>query len=671
MKLTENKLLRAIGEADEQMVEKAAPKLLPEDLETLRDFVPEQTEAPAPQRGRIIRRITEIGVLCAAVALCVFAGWGILKMQRGVFSNERKNGGMEEAKAVLAEYLRAVTNRDADNVFSLSLIDEINRLSPEDEQFTRDDLSKAWSIKKRFEDAELTDPPPALWAEKLVSGNGYDVLHRITNAKNMTLERIEYYALDGEPEKAEELRKQEQPFLDFLDSIEEAYCFEILPKGEDPEEYIGTRDVNVYCIGGKWYVDPFDWDKISDPERLSVSEDHRYRAYLCLKESNEGKMDDSYGKYVKIGPLIFGLCERGTDENDIVVEKHAELYLCDRAETSVVIPKEVNGYPVTRIRVAFQLCEELTSVTIPEGVTSIDRGAFSIGPSPYFNSYSYYEDYDNQDDESRLHSKLREIIIPESVSEIGEDAFWGTPWLEQKLKESPLVIINGMLYDGSECEGDVTIPDGVTVIGHNAFTSSNLLRKLTSVSLPQGLERIEYEAFRNCSDLTEITIPDSVADIGEFAFSGTPWLEQKQKENPLVIINGILIDGTACTGDIRIPDNVTAISPYAFASCNTITSVTVPGSVREIPYMTFQDCDNLRTVILEEGVETIISGVFSACENLQSVTIPESVSDIPIQEYVGGIGSLFQRDISVTIHGKAGSYAESYAKKRDIPFVAE
>ena len=68
MKLTVKKLLRAIGEADEQMVEKAAPKQITGSVDALKEFVPGQTEAPVQQRGQIIRRITEIGLLCAAVA---------------------------------------------------------------------------------------------------------------------------------------------------------------------------------------------------------------------------------------------------------------------------------------------------------------------------------------------------------------------------------------------------------------------------------------------------------------------------------------------------------------------------------------------------------------------------------------------------------------------------
>ena len=116
-----------------------------------------------------------------------------------------------------------------------------------------------------------------------------------------------------------------------------------------------------------------------------------------------------------------------------------------------------------------------------------------------------------------------------------------------------------------------------------------LAATVTAVEIPAEINgcpvtSIEDAAFRRCSNLTDITIPESITYIGKEAFSYTPWLKARQAENPLVIVNHIVIHGQTCTGNVVIPDGVTSIANYAFSSdlglataCSTqMTSVTIP-----------------------------------------------------------------------------------------------
>ena len=143
-------------------------------------------------------------------------------------------------------------------------------------------------------------------------------------------------------------------------------------------------------------------------------------------------------------------------------------------------------------------------------------------------------------------------------------------------------------------------------------------KTVTAVEIPAEIDgcpvtSIENAAFRRCSNLTDITIPESITYIGKEAFSYTPWLKARQAENPLVIVNHIVIDGQTCTGDVVIPDGVTSIANYAFSSdlglataCSTqMTSVTIPDSVTRIGSSAFSGCKGLLRVVLPKSITTI------------------------------------------------------------------
>ena len=120
----------------------------------------------------------------------------------------------------------------------------------------------------------------------------------------------------------------------------------------------------------------------------------------------------------------------------------------------------------------------------------------------------------------------------------------------------------------------ITIPEGVTEIGHNAFSDCS---GLTSVIISKSVTEIGNDAFNGCNSLENITILSSVTNIGpDLAFLGTKWLEEKQKENPLLIVNHIIIAGYKCYGDLEVLEGVTQISGGAFYGCIGLTSIIIP-----------------------------------------------------------------------------------------------
>ena len=241
-----------------------------------------------------------------------------------------------------------------------------------------------------------------------------------------------------------------------------------------------------------------------------------------------------------------------------------------------------------------------------------DTGVLTIsGTGDMYNWYSSDDVpwYSNR-------SSIKTVVIGDSVTSIGDDAFY-------------------------RCTGltSVTIPDSVTSIGEVAFSWCT---GLTSVTIGNSVTSIGDYAFSDCTGLTSITIPNSVTSIGNGVFEdctgltsitvkeGNPNYSSDEygvlfnKDKTLLIQYPIGNTRTSYT----IPDSVTSIGDWAFAQCTGLTSVTIGNSVTSIGEAAFWLCTSLTSVTIGNSVTSIGSSAFSMCVSLTSVTIPDSVTSI-------------------------------------------
>jgi uncharacterized protein YjdB len=292
--------------------------------------------------------------------------------------------------------------------------------------------------------------------------------------------------------------------------------------------------------------------------------------------------------------------------------------------TSVTIPNSVTTIGGN----AFYNCSGLTSVTIPNSVTSIGSSAFSNC------------------------SGLTSVTIPNSVTCIGDYAFYNCSSLTSATIPTNVTSIGKSAF--SKCSGLTTIKvkSGNTIYDSrencNAIietASNSLLFGCKNTIIPNSVTSIGNSAFSNCNDLTSITIPNSVTSIESGAFygcSGLATIKVKSgntiydsRENCNAIIekasNSLLF---GCKNTI-IPNSVTSIGNSAFSNCSGLTSITIPNSVTSIGYHAFWGCSSLKSVTIPNSVTSIGFDAFYNCSGLKSATIGNNVTRIEDDTFYG------------------------------------
>ncbi len=253
--------------------------------------------------------------------------------------------------------------------------------------------------------------------------------------------------------------------------------------------------------------------------------------------------------------------------------------------SSITIPNSVRFIGTD----AFCACTGLTSITIPSSVISIESSSFEactgLTSIVVENANTVYDSRQNcnaiiESATNTLIYGCKATIIPNTITSIGNYAFWNCTGLSS-----------------------ITIPNSVTSIENGAFRGCE---GLTTISIPNSVTNIGWMAFYYCTSLTAISIPNSVTTIGHSAFASCYSLTSIVVENGNTVYdsrencNAIIETATntlmqGCNTTV-IPNSVTSIGMYAFSGCTGLTSITIPNSVTRIGDRAFMSCNGLTSI---------------------------------------------------------------------------
>ena len=272
-------------------------------------------------------------------------------------------------------------------------------------------------------------------------------------------------------------------------------------------------------------------------------------------------------------------------------------YPLDVVGNVFTVPTQVGSVALTEIGVyAYASNGNLKNkeVVIPEGITTIGKGAFQ-------------------------NTGITKVIIPASVTQIDEYAFANCAELETVIFLCDLTEIPAYAFDGCVKLTNVQIPASVESIGKRAFAQTNI-RKL---DVGENAEIIDYEAFRDCQALTELNFAkqSNLRTIGQAAFAGCVSLKE-----------------------VTMPNTVSTLGYSAFVGCSALETVYVSSGLEYMADYVFSACPSLTTFVMGDGAKMLgayafytpaASGGFYYHNSLKNVTIPDSVESIGAYAFAG------------------------------------
>ncbi len=207
-------------------------------------------------------------------------------------------------------------------------------------------------------------------------------------------------------------------------------------------------------------------------------------------------------------------------------------------------------------------------------------------------------------------------------------------------------------YVGDEIH--IIIPDGVEIIGREAFKGNEVIE---SITLSDTVTTVSDSAFMQCPALKEITISDSVTKIEQYGFAYCTNVEVINMGNSIESIGDLGFNGSWSVKEINFPDTLKSIGDTAFSSSHALTNLVIPDSVTHIGSNAFASSTTIKTVTLSNSLTKIPDRLFRNCKNLERIVIPSSVTEIGENAFLNceNLTEVIIQNPNITIHQDAFS----------------
>lgn len=399
-------------------------------------------------------------------------------------------------------------------------------------------------------------------------------------------------------------------------------------------KYAKHLDTGGYLGGSIYYIE------LSIGNYMAAKQNPVIRKFVEPRETTKGQLVCSSDKLTPAGRAFKAIPDDFSSEGRLRLLGHSLTrreceYLRDwlasaNADQNLAHEKElrdnqsINGYydidlfdiVGTELRKYHYETSQDKVVTVPDGITTIGRNAFSGA------------------------AKLKEVILPISIKHISNEAFSSCtslckinvpqdatiePYAFSKCRKlanaDGFVIINNHLQSYLGAETDVVVPEDVHTIFANAFAQN---KKITTIKLPDSVRSVDVSFVWGCTSLEEIVVPQHVT-LTASMFRDCPKLID---EKGLLVINNTLLLYNGRDSSVIIPDGVETVCASAFANNQIIKSVKCPVSVKVIETGSFSNCAKLHTVELSPNLKVIEKETFYKCKALKTVMIPQGVEQI-------------------------------------------
>ena len=292
-------------------------------------------------------------------------------------------------------------------------------------------------------------------------------------------------------------------------------------------------------------------------------------------------------------------------------------------------------------------------------------------------------------------ANIRELIIPDTVTRIGNYAFSNCTKLSGVTLSKSLQTLGYSAFRNCDAISAIEIPKSLVTTATYTYSGYDgpfhFCDGLKNVTFEEGVTKIPRYLFYYCTGLEEITIPDTVTTIEENAFGYCSSLRTVKMPNSITTIGIYAFSECTKLSDITLSKNLQTLGYSAFRDCDAISAIEIPKSLVTTTTYTysgydgpFHFCDGLKNVTFEEGVTKIPRYLFYYCTGLEEIAIPDTVTKIEenafgncnnlryvqITDGVKNIvNSAFQNSTNVTFNCPLESIATIYAIEHDIPFI--